>query len=339
MASKISNLALKNKVREFVLDGPKDKSLNSLIEEAIIMADRDLRNVDSLSPLAWDIVPYDGLRTNIYATISAITAASPGVITAASVDSSITGHGFSNHATIRDIVVIDNIEGMEHLNNRAFLVEYADATTFSLKSLDGLSDIDTSGYDAYTSGGVVYHAGFVLNTATILTDVASEWTVKQLLPHPTLDGFPLYPITEAEVVKKRWQDISFSSRPERYRYWQNMTDMDTVSHYIFLYPVCNRAYNLSFPYQKEVPDISTFNGSTYPLHPPQVHDAIWHGALAKLVGVSKRVRRHNDKVIATQLEIAWKERWETEWMKDGIKTIELSRKMMGDMGGSSGISA
>jgi hypothetical protein len=186
---------------------------------------------------------------------------------------------------------------------------------------------------------VIYHAGFVLKTATILTDVSSEWTIKQLLPHAMLDGFTLYPITEAEVARNRWQDISFASRSERYRYWQHMTDGSTVSHYIFLYPVCNQAYNLSFPYQKEVPDISTFDSKTYPLHPPQVHDAIWHGALAKLVGVSKRVQRQSERVIATQLEIAWKDRWETEWAKDRIKTIELSRKMMGDMGGSTGISA
>jgi hypothetical protein len=117
-----------------------------------------------------------------------------------------------------------------------------------------------------------------------------------------------------------------------------MTTDATVNHYIFLYPVCNNYYNLGFPYQKEVPDISTFDGSTYPLHPPQVHDAIWHGALAKLVGISKRVQRHNERVIATQLEIAFRDRWEVEWAKDKIKTIELSRQMMGDMG-STGFSA
>ena len=33
MASKISTLALKNKVRQFILESPKDTSLNKLIEE------------------------------------------------------------------------------------------------------------------------------------------------------------------------------------------------------------------------------------------------------------------------------------------------------------------
>lgn len=339
MASKISTLALKDKVREFILDNPNEKSLNSLVEEAIVMADRDLRIVDSLSPLAWDITYYDDLRTTAYAQISAITKADPGVITAQSIDSGITGHGFHDHATVRDIVVIDNVEGMEQLNNRVFLLEYASATTFSLKTLDGLDAVNTTNYDTYSSSGVVYHAGFVLNATTVLANVDSKWTIKQLIPHATIDGFPLFPITENEVVRNKWQDASFSSRPERYRYWQNITTDVTTNHYIFLYPVCNQAYNLGFPYQKEIPDISVFNNSTYPFHPPQVHDAIWHGALSKLVGISKRVQRHNDKVIATQLEIAFRDRWQNEWEKDKIKTIELSRKMLGDMGNTSGFSA
>jgi len=339
MASRLSTLALKNNVKKFILESPQDQSLDAIVEEAIINADRDLRIADSLSPLAWDITPFDGLRTVTYAAISDITAADPGVITAASVDSSVTGHGFHDHDSIRDIVVIDGIAGMEELNSRVFLLQYIDTTTFSLKSLDGLSDIDTSSYTAYSSSGFVYHAGFVLNTTTILADVSSQWTIKQLLPHPTIDGYPLYPITEAEAKKWRWQDPGFRTRPERYRYWKNMTTASTVNEYIFLYPVCSQPYNISIPYQKEIPDISVWSASTYPFHPPQVHDAIWHGALAKLVGISRRVQRSNDKVIATQLEIAWKERWEGEWRKDLIRTVELSRQMMGDLGGASGISA
>ena len=36
-------------------------------------------------------------------------------------------------------------------------------------------------------------------------------------------GFRQIPVAENEVLRNRWQDISFSSRSERYRYWQHMT--------------------------------------------------------------------------------------------------------------------
>ncbi len=48
--------------------------------------------------------------------------------------------------------------------------------------------------------------------------MSSKWTIKQLLPSP---GFRQIPVTDTEVLRNRWQDISFSSRSERY--WQHMT--------------------------------------------------------------------------------------------------------------------
>lgn len=339
MSSALSTLAIKNKVREFILTKANDTSLNSLVEEAVKMADRELRDADSLSPLAWDIVPYDGLRTKPYAKISALTQADPGVFTAASIDSDVTGHGFDNHSTIRDIVVIDGIDGPEELNKRAYGLQYVSATKFSLKTLDLQDAIDTSSLDEYSDGGTVYHAGYVLNTTTILANVSNEWTVKQLLPSPTFDGFGTNPITEVKVRNEGWLDVSLARRPHRYRYWQHMTAPNTMSHYVFWYPVSNYYYNFAFNYQKEVPDISTFNNSTYPFHPNQCHEYLWHGALAKLVGVSKRMLRQgdeNNKQIVTKMEILWAERWLQEWEKDKAKTVNLSRHLLGDSGGSAG---
>ena len=341
MASAISTDDLKAKALQFITADPTEQGLDSLIEEALIMADRDLRNVDSLSPLAWDIQPFDGMRTRPQAQISDITQADPGVFTAASVDSAVTGHGFpDNTSDHTSIVVVDGVGGMEELNKRLFLLQYIDATTFSLKTIDGLDALNTTNYTEYDSGGVIYHAGYLLNTTVILANVATKWTFKMPIPHPKLDGVPLSPVTENEVDVGRLYDVSFSGRPDRYRYWQNMTAAGTVSNYIFFYPVCATYYNFGFSYQKEIPDL-TFPGTSavYPFHPPQIHDAIWHGALAKLVGVSKRMSRQNEKVIATQLEVLWAKKWELEWSKDKIKTIELSRRMLGDLGDSSGFSA
>lgn len=349
MASQISTEALVEKARRFLTTDVKDKVLDYFIRDAIIQADRELRECDSLSPLAWDIVPYDELRTVYPANISAITQANPGVITAATTDSTATGHGFHNHATIRDIVTIEGIDGMEELNTRMFLLEYVDADTFSLKTLDGLTDINTTSYAAYSSGGAVYHSGFVLNTTTMLANVSSEWTVKSFLPDVTFDGHPTTPISEEAIRSRKYIkdvgyagrmfDAAYASRPRHHRFWLNMTDADTTTYNLFWYPAVGAPYNVSIRYQKEIPDISAWTASTYPFHPAEAHDALWHGALAHLVGNSKRVQRSTDKEVTVQLEVMFGTMWIKKWEDDKKRIRNLSRRMMGAKGGTGGLSA
>lgn len=74
-------------------------------------------------------------------TITGVTRANPGVVTSAA-------HGFSNGQEI----YIDNVGGMTQLNARNFIVANATANTFTLKDAFG-TDIDTTGFTAYTSGG------------------------------------------------------------------------------------------------------------------------------------------------------------------------------------------
>jgi hypothetical protein len=339
--NRITTQNLFKKAKQFVVKAANEQGMDHLIKTAIISADREARTVDQFSPLAWDIQPYNLLRTNIHAEISAITQANPGVITAASVDSDITGHGFNDHATIRDIVLIAGVDGtegagnIEILNDQLFLVEYINATTFSLKTLDGLTDVDTSGYTAYSDGGYVYHAGFVLNTTTILTGITA-WGFKRILDPVSFDKHPADPISEAEVRGDgRWLDSSNAQRPKKYRFWQNMATPSSVTDYLFWYPVANQAYNVFFNYEKEIPDISTWTGSVYPFHPGQIHEYIWHGALAKLVGMSKRVERSGTQRISTKVEVMFAEYWVREWMKDKRKILDFSRKMLGASGGQS----
>lgn len=344
MASRISNQALVDRVMRFITGDINDAELRFLVREAIRETDRSIHELDDLAPMAWNIVPYDELRTNWYANVSAVTAASPGVFTAQTLNDDITtGHGFSNHATITDIVILDNFAEMKRLNGRMFLLQYASSTTFTLKSLDGLTTIDTTNYETYSSGGVVYHAGFVLNTTTILANVSTEWTFKGVLCCPTFDGFPTNPISEQAVRNNRaWTDISYASRPKNFRYWQQLVTDDaspTINHYLFWYPPCDQGYNVMIPYEKEVADMSTFNTTTYCFHPAECHSAIWHGALALLVGESKRVKRTSDKVIATQLEVLFAQKWTALWLQDKARIINLSRKLMGSRGGMGGVSA
>ncbi len=54
--------------------------------------------------------------------------------------------------TTGDEIFISGVQGMTQVNGRFFLVGTVIAGAFSLKNLDG-SDVDSLGYDAYTSGG------------------------------------------------------------------------------------------------------------------------------------------------------------------------------------------
>ena len=74
--------------------------------------------------------------------ITAVTAASPGVVT-------IAGHGYATG----DEIYISGVLGMTELNGKFFLVTYINADTFSLTDIDGTA-INTTAYTAYTSGGV-----------------------------------------------------------------------------------------------------------------------------------------------------------------------------------------
>jgi hypothetical protein len=91
-------------------------------------------------------------------SITAITQASPGVITSNS-------HGFSNG----DEIYIDDVGGMIELNGRNYRVAGATTNTFTLTNLFG-DAIDTTGFTAYTSGG----------TATEIYNIATPYAVADL---------------------------------------------------------------------------------------------------------------------------------------------------------------
>ncbi len=75
-------------------------------------------------------------------TIEGITLAAPGVVT-------ITTHGYSNGTYLQLFV-----QGMHQLNSRVFRVVNAAANTFELEDLTGGTGIDTTNYDAFSSGTV-----------------------------------------------------------------------------------------------------------------------------------------------------------------------------------------
>jgi hypothetical protein len=85
-----------------------------------------------------------GTVTEAAFTITGATQANPVVVTTSA------AHGYSNG----DTVIIQNVAGMTELNGRRFLAANVTATTFELTDLFG-TNIDGTGFTAYTSGGTV----------------------------------------------------------------------------------------------------------------------------------------------------------------------------------------
>jgi hypothetical protein len=83
-----------------------------------------------------------GQITESNKTITGITAANPAVVTSSS-------HGYSNG----DFVIITGVVGMTQVNGKTFKVADKTTNTFELQDVDG-TDINSSGYTAYSSGGV-----------------------------------------------------------------------------------------------------------------------------------------------------------------------------------------
>lgn len=77
--------------------------------------------------------------------ISAVTQASPARLTTGAAHGLVTG----------DEIFISGVEGMTELNNRNFKVVLVDATNVDLKEMDNTTDLDSTGFGAYTTGGTI----------------------------------------------------------------------------------------------------------------------------------------------------------------------------------------
>lgn len=136
-----------------------------------------------------------GLSLDVAFDITGITKASPGVVTTSG------AHGFSNG----DIVIIRGVSGMTEVNRVKFKVANSAATTFELTDPDDDSNISTSDYTTYVSGGEVRECVTSVTglthlegeTVSILADgiVAAEKTVSSggiTLTTPTNGGGELH---------------------------------------------------------------------------------------------------------------------------------------------------
>jgi hypothetical protein len=122
----------------------------------------------------------DGVQlTEATKAISAITNADPCVVTTAT-------HGY----TTGDEVYITGITGAigQYLNNRNFKVTVLSTTTFSLQYMDGSTDVDSTSFGSYTSGGTsakIYQVTTTYAEADLLTlDYVQSADVLTVV-HPT----------------------------------------------------------------------------------------------------------------------------------------------------------
>jgi len=109
-------------------------------------------------------------------TITGITKADPGVVTS-------TSHGYSDG----DEVYISGVSGMTEINGRNLKVANKTANTFEVTELDG-TDLDTSGFTAYTSGGT------------------AEKVYELVTPYAEADIFDLHFIQSADIITITHED-------------------------------------------------------------------------------------------------------------------------------------
>ena len=340
MSTALSNKQLLEKCKRFIQSDPSSQSLDTLIKDAIITAEREIRDVDII-PLAWLRGSYDELFTHYAADISAVTQADPGVFSAESQDPDVDDdeHGFNDD----DIVYITGLADMISPNQRLFRLQAIDDETLSLQRLDGQDDINTTNYEEYDSGGTVWHMGMKLSNTTIEPTAALEstesyrWKIGRIF-NVTFDLYPTDFISEDQVANdRRW--FSSSGRPKAVRYWKqyftNMTE-STVEHFLMWYGPCNNKYNIQIHFTKDFPNISSWSTNVYPPQPPEIHDYIWHRALANLVSVAERQRREYKPEmentrgwVNTQVEVLYAQKWLQQVAADEQRIINLSRSMLG----------
>lgn len=97
-------------------------------------------------------------------TISGATQADPCVLT-------ITGHPFADG----DEIHVDSIVGMVELNNQRFRVANQATNTIELQNLDK-TDVDSTGYTAYSSAGSAYATKVTITNGAATKDNTITWT-------------------------------------------------------------------------------------------------------------------------------------------------------------------
>jgi len=237
---------------------------NDLIKHMINMVYlNEILVVDDLYPLYWLVDFNDTIASKAPSEIDSITQADPGVIVTKA------AHGLA----VDDITSIYNIEGMTELNNRVFSVNTVPSTTnLTLIDIDGLDAIDTSGYTAYSSGGVINQRGTLLSV--------SGKDVQRILGCGWHGEKPMTPISnkKLEAVTKWWD--SSTARPQRYYHRKKYSTAGGEKNHLLWFMGADAAYDLRYWFVLAPPKL--IENTDVPLLPPQFHYMITAGVLTRL---------------------------------------------------------
>ena len=240
-------------------------SIESLIKHTINMVYlNELLASDDLYPLFWLTDFDDSLKAKAPATITGITKAAPGVITAAA-------HGFA----AGDLITIYGLSEMTQLNNRTFRVSSTGlaTNTFSITDLEASGDISTSSYTAETTGGTAHHRGLTLAT--------SGKNVQRILKCKFHDELPLEPIGIDEIENENSAMSDSTSRPSRYYHRKAFTTTGTEVNQLLWFQAADQAYDLRYWFEKRPSKLETA-ATDVPLLPPQFQYGIVAGSVMRL---------------------------------------------------------
>jgi hypothetical protein len=139
-------------------------------------------------------------------TITGITQANPAVVTASS-------HGYENG----DEVVITGVSGMTEVNGKRFLVADKTTNTFELQDKDAV-DINSTGFTAYSSGGVsnkVFEITTPYTTAQLFDLKFAQSADVMYITHPSHEveklsrtGHTSWTLTDVDFTKGPMQDAN-----------------------------------------------------------------------------------------------------------------------------------
>lgn len=212
---------------------------------------------DDLYPLFWLLECDDSKVSKVRATITGITAANPCVISA-------TAHGFATN----DLITIYGVVGMIELNYRTFRVVKDSANAVHLHDLSD-TDINSTAYTAWTSGGYLHHRGTLLTSCQKV--LRANW-------HGYNKGLSFIGAEQLEV-ESTWWDVS-RSRPLKIMHRRVYTAAGAQYDYLLWFQAADAKYYLRLWYERQVARLSAVGD--VPILPYQFHDAIVSGAITRL---------------------------------------------------------
>jgi hypothetical protein len=215
---------------------------------------------DDLHPLHWLMDLIDDVETKNEATITGVTKANPGVVTA-------TAHGF----VTGDVIQQNDIAIMTELNNMIVVVVRLSADTYSMKDLSG-AVISTSGYTGAGTGGKAYHRGVTLSK-NFRTVQSFNW-----------HGYSghLDPIGYDEMEETtNWWDTDTESQPTRYMHKAYADTTGTEYQRLLWFTLPDGVYSARIWGEKMPSRLS--NTTDVPVLPARFHDTIVTGSVARLV--------------------------------------------------------